>query len=71
MRRFTLALVFLIGMLGIYGTASAQLPHKVMKLEELVPGTKAVGFSVFKGAEPQPFDVVLGEAVGNFDSYLI
>src|SRR3990167_7554557 len=36
-------------------------PPKILKLEDLVPGTQAIGFSVFKGVEPEPFNIVLGE----------
>lgn len=36
---------------------------KVLLLKDLKSGTEAIGFSVFKGVEPQPFDVVLGEPI--------
>lgn len=48
----------------------ADVP-KILKLSEIQPGTEAVGFSVFKGVEPQPFNVVLGEPVDVGGSYLI
>lgn len=32
---------------------------KILKLSDVRPGTRAVGFSVFRGVEPQPFDVEL------------
>lgn len=41
---------------------SAAKP-KILLLKDLEPGTEAIGFSVFKGVEPQPFRVVLGEAI--------
>lgn len=53
------------------GNAWADKP-KILQLKDLQPGTHAVGFSVFKGVEPQPFDVVLGnltDMVG--DSFIL
>lgn len=32
---------------------------KILRFSDIRPGTKAIGFSVFKGVEPQPFDVEL------------
>ncbi|MBI2062123.1 MAG: hypothetical protein HYT64_00285 [Candidatus Yanofskybacteria bacterium] len=32
---------------------------KILLLKDVKPGTKAIGFSVFRGVEPQPFDVEL------------
>ncbi|MBX4190353.1 hypothetical protein KW791_03620, partial [Candidatus Parcubacteria bacterium] len=43
-------------------SAFAELP-KILKLTDLQPGTHAVGFSVFRGLEPEPFDVLLNESV--------
>lgn len=36
---------------------------KILQLKDLQPETSAVGFSVFKGVEPQRFEVVLGEPI--------
>ena len=44
---------------------------KILLLKDLQPGTEAIGFSVFKGVEPQPFNVVLGEPVDKFGSSFI
>src|SRR3989344_2553534 len=44
---------------------------KILQLKDLHPGTKAIGFSVFKGVEPEPFDVVLGNTIDNMGSSLI
>ncbi len=46
-------------LLSISRSSFAETP-KVMALADLKPGTEAIGFSVFKGVEPEPFDVVLG-----------
>ncbi len=53
---FAVLVVFLTPLTG-----SAAKP-KVLSLAELKPGTKAIGFSVFQGVEPEKFDVVLGKA---------
>ena len=52
------------------GIAFAQTP-KIFKLIDLKPGTKAIGFSVFRGVEPEPFDVVLGETMERVGSRFI
>ncbi|OGN03833.1 MAG: hypothetical protein A2655_01055 [Candidatus Yanofskybacteria bacterium RIFCSPHIGHO2_01_FULL_43_42] len=50
----------------------ADVP-KILTLSEIQAGTKAVGFTVFSGVEPQRFDVVLGEPIdaGGFYYVLI
>ena len=60
MRRI-IFLTFLFAMFA--GSPAFADPPKILKLSDVKPGTEAVGFSVFKGAEPQPFNVTLGEAV--------
>ncbi|OGN01356.1 MAG: hypothetical protein A3I26_01790 [Candidatus Yanofskybacteria bacterium RIFCSPLOWO2_02_FULL_43_10] len=55
-------LSFFILFIFFSGNAWASTP-KILLLKDLEPGTKAIGFSVFKGVEPQPFDVVLGEPI--------
>lgn len=67
MRNFVFAAALF---LGTYGTANAQIPN-ILGLENVKAGTKAIGFSVFKGVEPQPFDVVLEEPMDAFGFYLI
>ena len=57
--RLLLAVLFLLLFPGLL---SAKMPKNVLKLQDLKPGTRAIGFSVFKGIEPEPFDVVLGES---------
>ncbi len=44
---------------------------KILQLKDLKPGTEAIGFSVFKGIEPEPFKVVLGNTIDNLGSSLI
>ena len=45
---------------------------KILKLSEVKFGVKAVGFSVFKGVEPEKFNVQLGETIdaGGFNMIL-
>ena len=50
--------------------AFANIP-KILLLKDLKPGTLAIGFSVFKGVEPLPFDVVLGESIDKMGSRFI
>ncbi|MBI2065111.1 MAG: hypothetical protein HYT62_03615 [Candidatus Yanofskybacteria bacterium] len=67
MRRVIFVLLFCLGMAGY---AYADKP-KILKLSELKPGTTAVGFSVFRGIEPEPFDVVLGGTVDQMGNSFI
>jgi hypothetical protein len=67
--RFLTALAALF-VLSANSPAIADVP-KVLKLSELKPGIEAIGFSVFKGVEPQPFNVLLGEPIDNMGSYFI
>ncbi|PIR41726.1 MAG: hypothetical protein COV30_02250, partial [Candidatus Yanofskybacteria bacterium CG10_big_fil_rev_8_21_14_0_10_37_15] len=48
----------------------ADVP-KIFKVSEIKANTKAIGFSVFKGVVPEPFDVILLEPIRMMDSYLI
>lgn len=50
--------------------AFADVP-KILKVSEVQAGTEAIGFSVFKGVEPKPFNVTLLEPVDAMGSYLI
>ncbi|MFQ5676305.1 MAG: hypothetical protein ACE5G1_10445 [bacterium] len=68
-------LLFVLAVAVVFTTVpaelSAKMPHKILRVRDLVPGTKAVGFTVFKGAEPQKFEVLLGEPVNFVDQTLI
>ncbi len=64
-----LSVFVLIG--SFAGNALADKPKAVLQLKDLEPGTKAIGFSVFKGVEPQPFDVVLGGTIDQMGSSFI
>lgn len=44
---------------------------KILLLKDLKSGTKAIGFSVFKGVKPELFDVVLGEPMDYMGNSLI
>ena len=50
-------------LVGFFAVDASAAKPKILLLKDLQPGTKAIGFSVFKGVEPQPFDIVLGELV--------
>ncbi|MEK7076306.1 MAG: hypothetical protein AAB941_01430 [Patescibacteria group bacterium] len=50
-------------LVGFFAVDASAAKPKILLLKDLQPGTKAIGFSVFKGVEPQPFDIVLGEPV--------
>ncbi len=65
--RLLLTVVFVVAFVS---GAFANEP-KVLKLKDLEPGTHAIGFSVFKGVEPQPFDVVLGELIDQMGNSFI
>lgn len=52
------------------GKAFADVP-KILKISEIQAGTEAISFSVFKGVEPQPFNVILLEPVEAMGAYLI
>ena len=49
-------------LLGFAVSAYASKP-KVLAISDVKSGTKAIGFSVFSGTEPQEFNVALGELV--------
>lgn len=63
-----LSAFLLVGLFGV--DAFANIP-KILLLKDLKPGTLAIGFSVFKGVEPLPFDVVLGESIDKMGSRFI
>lgn len=48
-------------LIGSFATNVWANTPKILLLKDLQSGTKAIGFSVFKGVEPEPFSVVLGE----------
>ncbi len=65
-------LLSLIVLISIFAVKASASTPKILHLKDLQPGTKAIGFSVFKGTEPQPFDVVLGEAIDQMgDSFIL
>ena len=66
-----LLLMTALFMLLVSPSVYANPPKKVLKISEIQPGTEAIGFSVFKGVEPQPFNVVLEEPVSYLGPYLI
>lgn len=66
---FRLLTAFLL--VGFFATdTSANIP-KILLVKDLKPGTLAIGFSVFRGVEPQPFDVVLGEPIDKLGNRFI
>lgn len=67
MRHVIAGLVLLI---SFSGSVLANTP-KILKISEIKPGIEAIGYSVFKGVEPQRFDVILGEPVNILGSYYI
>ena len=68
MRYFACLTALLVLFVG--SSASANIP-KILKVSEVKAGTEAIGFSVFKGVEPEPFKVVLGEPIEEMGTYLI
>ncbi|GEM_PF-7107998 len=46
-------------LIGFFAVDAWADKPKILDLKDLEPGTQAIGFSVFKGVEPQPFDVQL------------
>ena len=63
-----LSAFLLVGLFGV--DAFANIP-KILLLKDLKPGTRAIGFSVFKGVEPQPFDVLIGNTTNFMGGSLI
>lgn len=57
-------------LLSFTESAFAKTP-KILKVKDMKPGTRAVGFTVFRGIEPEPFDVEFGESTQRFDLNLI
>ncbi len=56
-------LLFTVLFLSFFSEYALARAPKVLKLQDLKSGTRAIGFSVFSGVEPEPFDVVLGESI--------
>lgn len=62
--------VFLL--ISIFASNAWAAKPKILQLKDLEPGTHAIGFSVFKGVEPEPFDVVLGGLIDQMgDSFIL
>ena len=55
----------------IFASNAWATKPKILLFKDLEPGTEAIGFSVFKGAEPEPFDVVLSEIIDYMGNSLI
>lgn len=67
--RFLISLA--VSFVLIAGNAFAKPPAKILKIQDIKSGTKAIGFSVFEGIEPMPFDVVLSEPTEQLFTNLI
>ncbi len=50
-------------LVGFFGADALAAKPKILLLKDIQAGKEAVGFSVFKGVEPQAFNVVLGETI--------
>ncbi len=68
MRYLTAFVALLVSLLG--SSAFANTP-KILKVSEIQAGTEAIGFSVFKGVEPKPFNVILGEPIESGGFYYV
>jgi len=68
-RMIRLAFLMMLFMFALGSPVFAQTP-KILKLSEVKFDTKAVGFSVFRGVEPEKFDVQLRE-VHNTGGFLM
>lgn len=64
-------LLLVFALVGFFTVDAWADKPKILQLKDLQPGTKAIGFSVFKGVEPEPFDVVLGEPIDQRGDSLI
>jgi len=63
-----LRLISVFVLITVFASNTWANTPKILQLKDLESGTHAIGFSVFKGVEPEPFNVVLGEIterVGN------
>ena len=58
-------------LIAIFASNAWAAKPKILLLKDLQPGTNAIGFSVFKGVEPLPFDVVLGGVTDYMGNSLI
>jgi hypothetical protein len=59
---FRISFIFFIFLILESSVLFAQTP-KILKLSEISFGTKAIGFSVFRNVEPEPFNVELRNVV--------
>jgi hypothetical protein len=66
-----LRLLFAFILTGFFVADASAAKPKILLLKDLEPGTEAIGFSVFKGVEPQSFRVVLGEAIDQSGSNFV
>ncbi len=65
-------LLSLIALISVFAANASASTPKILLLKDLQAGMKAIGFSVFKGTEPQPFDVELGQVVDEMgDSFIL
>ncbi|MBW2403510.1 MAG: hypothetical protein JRF42_06815, partial [Deltaproteobacteria bacterium] len=51
---------------GRWGTAIAQSTPEFIHVDEIRPGMKGYGLSVFRGTEPERFDVEVIDVLRNF-----
>ncbi len=61
--------IFLL--IGAFASNAWANKPKILQLKDLQFGTNAIGFSVFRGVEPQRFDVVLGNTADNMGNSFI
>ena len=66
-----LRLLSVFVLIGIFAPNAWADKPKILQLKDLKPGTHAIGFSVFKGVEPEPFDVELGNTTDNMGNSFI
>src|SRR3990167_8347902 len=64
-------LIFILILMGAFSANAFADTPKILLMKDLKPGTKAVGFSVFSGVEPQSFDVVLGKIINKMGNDFI
>lgn len=69
--RFLLRLFSVFVLISFFAADAWAAKPKILLLKDLEPGTKAIGFSVFRGVEPEPFNVDLGEPIDQLGSSFI
>ena len=69
--KFLLRLFLVFVLMCVLASDALASKPKILLIKDLEPGTKAIGFSVFKGVEPQPFNVVLGELMDQMGNSFI